>query len=44
MEGLPCYPSVGATPGPVDLAVVFVPASLVPATAEDCVGKAPAVS
>lgn len=39
IEGLPCYPSVDAIPGPVDLAVVFVPASLVPAAVEDCVRK-----
>jgi acetyltransferase len=39
MEGLTCYPSVSAIPGPVDLAIVFVPAPLVPAAVEDCVGK-----
>jgi acetyltransferase len=39
IEGLPCYPSVDAIPEPVDLAVVFVPASRVPAAVEDCVRK-----
>lgn len=39
IEGLPCYPRVSAIPGPVDLAVVFVPASLVPASVEDCARK-----
>jgi acetyltransferase len=39
IEGLPCYPSVDAIPGLVDLAVVFVPAPLAPAAVEDCVRK-----
>ncbi len=39
IEGLACYPSVSAIPDPVDLAVVFVPAPLVPAVVEDCVKK-----
>ena len=39
IEGLTCYPSVSAVPGPVDLAIVFVPAPLVPAVVEECVGK-----
>jgi acetyltransferase len=39
IEGLTCYPSVGAIPDPVDLAIVFVPAPLVPAAVEDCVTK-----
>ena len=34
IEGLPCYPSVGAVPDPVDLAIVFVPAPQVPAAVE----------
>ncbi|MFF8993560.1 GNAT family N-acetyltransferase [Streptomyces sp. NPDC014983] len=37
--GIPCYPRVGALPRTPDLAVVVVPASAVPATAEEC-GKA----
>jgi len=39
IEGLRCYPSVNAIPDPVDLAIVFVPAPLVPAAVEDCVAK-----
>lgn len=39
IEGLPCYPSVSAVKGHVDLAIVFVPAKLVPAAIEDCVAK-----
>jgi acetate---CoA ligase (ADP-forming) len=39
IEGLTCYPSVSAAPGPVDLAIVFVPAPLVPAVVEECVEK-----
>jgi len=39
INGLTCYPSVSAVPDPVDLAVVFVPAPLVPAAVEDCVKK-----
>ena len=30
VEGLRCYPSVEAVPDPVDLALIFVPAPLVP--------------
>jgi acetate---CoA ligase (ADP-forming) len=36
IDGLPCYPSVGVVPGPVDLAIVFVPAPLVPAVVGEC--------
>ncbi|MHB8908938.1 MAG: acetate--CoA ligase family protein [Syntrophales bacterium] len=39
IEGLKCYPSIGAIPGPVDLAIVFVPAPLVPAAVEECAAK-----
>ncbi|MCX5821124.1 MAG: acetate--CoA ligase family protein [Deltaproteobacteria bacterium] len=39
IDGLPCYPSVSAVPGPVDLAIVFVPAPLVPAAVEECAAK-----
>ena len=39
IDGLPCYPSVSAVPGPVDLAIIFVPAPLVPAAVEDCAAK-----
>ncbi|MGD8398017.1 MAG: CoA-binding protein, partial [Anaerolineae bacterium] len=34
--GLPCYPTVHDTPGPVDLAVVVVPAPYVASTLLDC--------
>ncbi|HYA14696.1 MAG TPA: acetate--CoA ligase family protein [Syntrophales bacterium] len=37
--GLPCYPSVSSINNHVDLAIVFVPAKLVPAAIEDCVAK-----
>jgi acyl-CoA synthetase (NDP forming) len=33
---LPCYPSIKATPAPPDLAVVIVPARMVPHTIEEC--------
>ena len=36
MEGVPCLPSVTNLPGPVDLAVVAVPPSAVPAVADEC--------
>lgn len=39
IEGLACYPSIVAVPDPVELAIVFVPAPLVPAVVEDCVAK-----
>src|SRR5512139_2638344 len=34
--GLPAYPSVLEIPGPVDLAVVLVPAQAVPGVIEEC--------
>jgi acetyltransferase len=34
--GLKIYPSIGAVPGPVDTAIMTVPAHLVPAAAEEC--------
>ncbi|MGQ9568409.1 MAG: acetate--CoA ligase alpha subunit [Anaerolineae bacterium] len=34
--GLPCYPSVLDVPGPVDLAVIVVPAPLVASVLEEC--------
>jgi acetate---CoA ligase (ADP-forming) len=37
MLGLPCYPRVTDAPGPVDLAMILVPAAAVPAAVEDCV-------
>lgn len=33
---LPCYPSISDIPGPVDLAIVFVPARQVPAIVRAC--------
>lgn len=36
IEGMPCYPSLKKIPGPVDLAIVFIPAGDVPAAIEDC--------
>ncbi len=39
IEGLPCYPSAGAIPGPVDIAIVFTPANQVPAAVEDCAAR-----
>ncbi len=39
IEGLPCFPSVSAVPGKVDLAIVFIPANVVPAAIDDCIRK-----
>lgn len=39
IDGLPCYPSVAAVPDPVDLAIIFVPAPLVPAAVEACAAR-----
>lgn len=39
LAGLHCYPSVSAIPGPVDLAIVAVPAKAVPAAVADCGAK-----
>jgi acetyltransferase len=36
VQGLKAYPSVSAVPGPVDAAVVIVPAKIVPKIAEEC--------
>ncbi len=36
IEGLPCYPSVADVPDPVDLAIAFVAAHMVPGVIEDC--------
>jgi len=36
IEGLPCYPSIGAVGGPVDLALVAIPAAGVAAAVEEC--------
>ncbi|MFO7665026.1 MAG: acetate--CoA ligase family protein [Desulfobacterales bacterium] len=39
IEGLKCYPSVMDVPDPVDLAIVFVPAQLVPVVIRECVQR-----
>ncbi|MEE8524958.1 MAG: acetate--CoA ligase family protein [Thermoanaerobaculia bacterium] len=39
VHSLPCYPSVGAIPGAVDLAVILVPRSKVLAVVEECAAK-----
>jgi acetyltransferase len=36
IEGIHCYPSVSDLPDPVDLAIVFVAAHMVPQVIEDC--------
>ncbi len=39
IEGVPCYPAINAIPGPVDLAILFIPAATVPACVEECAAK-----
>ncbi len=39
IEGLKCYRSVTDVPDPVDLAIVFVPAKLVPGVIRECVQR-----
>ncbi len=39
IEGLPSYPSIVKTPGPVDLAIVLVPAVAIPDVLKDCASK-----
>jgi acetyltransferase len=39
IEGLPCYPSIDAIPGPLDLAIVIVPAQMIPTVLEACARK-----
>jgi acetyltransferase len=34
--GIPCYPNIAGVPGPVDLAVIAVPADAVPQCVEEC--------
>lgn len=36
IEGLPCYPSIGDVPDPVDLAIVFVASHLAPSVIDAC--------
>jgi acetyl coenzyme A synthetase (ADP forming)-like protein len=37
--GIPCYPSLSDFPGPVDLAVISIPADKVEPAVDDCVAK-----
>ncbi len=39
IEGLVCYPDIASIPGPVELAILFVPARFVPAAVEECAMK-----
>jgi acyl-CoA synthetase (NDP forming) len=39
VQGLPAYPSVGAVPGPVDLAIIALPEAQALAAMRDCAGK-----
>lgn len=39
IEGVPCYPAIKDIPGPVDLAILFIPAATVPACVEECAAK-----
>ena len=39
IDGLPCYPSVKDVPDPVDLAIIFVPAPLVPRVLRECADR-----
>jgi len=39
IDGLPCYPSVLDVPDPVDLAIIFVPAPLVPRVLRECADR-----
>src|SRR5258708_17046274 len=36
IDGLPCFPSIGAVDGPVDLALIAIPAAAVAAAVEEC--------
>jgi len=37
--GKPCYPSIGAVPGEVDLAVIVIPAAAIPDVVDECGNK-----
>ena len=37
IQGLPAFPSLAAAPGPIDLAIIAVPAAMVPAALEDAI-------
>lgn len=39
IQSVPCYPSVESIPGPVDLAIIIIPAPAVPGALEACARK-----
>ena len=39
VQGLPAYPDVASVPGPIDLAIIAVPARIVPETVEACAAR-----
>lgn len=39
IEGLPCFPSIEAVPGHVDLVIMLVPAGAIPAILKSCAAK-----
>ena len=39
IDGIPAYPRIGDVPGPVDLAVIVVPADQVLAAVDECISK-----
>jgi len=39
IDGVPAYPNVGAIPGPIDLAVIAVPAAAVATVLDECIAK-----
>jgi len=39
INGIKCYPSVSQVPDPVDLAIIFVPAAMVPQVVNECVER-----
>ncbi len=39
IEGVPCYARLADVPGPVDVAIISVPAAAVPAAIDDCAAK-----
>ncbi len=39
IDSMPCYPSIADVPDPVDLAIIFVPAALVPQILKKCAGR-----
>ncbi len=39
IEGIPCFPSIADIPEPIDLVILFIAASMVPDTLEQCARK-----